>query len=155
MEEKLFPVEKFQLINIERKINLESHHFVTTNVSVDWVQGLSVDAKMTAREWIFSPSQTITHRLLTNSMRKRCLYREKRGIPHLTKGSNRAWQRWTDTMCLLMWWSVFLKKKYWTQIQSWVNNRPNSHCGNFSKTTSMYSSKMSVKDNQKGRGKLN
>lgn len=35
MEEKLFPVEEFQLINIEGKRNLESHHFVTTNVSAD------------------------------------------------------------------------------------------------------------------------
>ena len=35
MEEKLFPVEEFQVINIKGQITLESHHFATTSGSAE------------------------------------------------------------------------------------------------------------------------
>lgn len=59
MEEKeLFSVEEYQLINIEGKIELESHHFATTNVII----GSSVDTKMTPRECISTQLSSMTHR---------------------------------------------------------------------------------------------
>ena len=39
MEEKLFPVEEFQVINIKGQTTRESRHFATTSASADRVPG--------------------------------------------------------------------------------------------------------------------
>lgn len=58
MEEKLISADECQLINIEGKTELESHHFATTRVKT----GPSVDAESTSRASISTQSPNVIHR---------------------------------------------------------------------------------------------